>query len=177
MRFYFGILVIVSLAVWVAWRTWRILRQQPVRPVRQPLLWALVTVIGLSWSFATTSWTYAGVAVSQNQLTQIKQLTAAEKVSVDALAARNRVTTVRTQTATVQTTAAQLDTAHASQLRRQAATVVTQAKQANNQVKPVATGYQQVNHQLARQLGKTSKQVHAVFNQLQRDAGMSVANE
>ncbi|MFD1421648.1 hypothetical protein [Lactiplantibacillus songbeiensis] len=175
MRFYFGILVIVSLAVWVAWRTWRILRQQPVRPVRQPLLWALVTVISLSWSFATTSWTYAGVAVSQNQLTQIKQLTAAEKVSVDALAARNRVTTVMAQTATVQTTAAQLDTAHASQLKRQAAAVVTQAKRAN-QVKPVASGYHQVNHQLAHQLGKTPKQVRAVFNQLQRDAGMSVAN-
>ncbi|MFC6163145.1 hypothetical protein ACFP3T_00380 [Lactiplantibacillus dongliensis] len=151
------------------------MRQQSVRPVRQPLLWALVTVIGLSWSFATTSWTYAGVAVSQNQLTQIKQLTAAEKASVDALAARNRVTTVVAQTATIQTTAAQLDTAHASQLKRQAATVVTQAKRAN-QVKPVASGYQQVNHQLARQLGKTSKQVQAVFNQLQWDAGMPVVN-
>jgi len=175
MRFYFGMLIIASLTVWVAWRTWRILRQQPVRPVRQPFLWALVTVIGLSWSFAATSWTYAGVAVSQNQLTQIKQLTAAEKASVDALAARNRVTTVVAQTATIQTTAAQLDTAHASQLKRQAATVVTQAKRAN-QVKPVASGYQQVNHQLARQLGKTPKPVQAIFNQLQRDAGMPVVN-
>jgi len=172
MRFYFGVLILVSLMGWVVWR---MLRRQSVRPIRQPLLWALVIVIGLSWSFAPISWTYAGVVVSQNQLAQIKQLTAAEKAGIDALTARRRVTTVTEQTATVQTMAARLDNNHANKLKQQAATVVTQAKRAN-QVKPVASGYQQVNHQLARQLGRTPKQVRAVFNQLQRDAGLPVVN-